>query len=56
MAKKKYSETFRKEAVKLAVRPDRTATDFANELGIHVGQIYFAGRSSMLTRLISCPL
>jgi len=40
MAKKKYSESFRKEAVKLADRPDRTATDVAKELGIHVGQIY----------------
>jgi len=43
MARKKtnaYSESFRKEAVKLADRPDRTATDVAKELGIHVGQIY----------------
>ena len=40
MAKKKYSESFRKEAVKLADRPDRTPTDVAKELGIHVGQIY----------------
>lgn len=43
MARKKtkaYSEAFRKEAVKLADRPDRTATDVAKELGIHPGQIY----------------
>ena len=43
MARKKtkaYSETFRKQAVKLADQPDRTATDVAKELGIHPGQIY----------------
>ena len=43
MAKKKtnaYSEAFRKEAVRLANLPDRTATEVAKELGIHVGQIY----------------
>ena len=43
MARKKtksYPETFRKEAVKLADLPDRTAADVARELGIHVGQIY----------------
>jgi len=43
MARKKtnaYSESFRKEAVRLADQPDRTATDVARELGIHVGQIY----------------
>ena len=43
MARKKtkaYSESFRKEAVKLADLPDRTAADVARELGIHVGQIY----------------
>jgi len=43
MARKKtkaYSEAFRKEAVKLADQPDRTATDVARELGIHPGQIY----------------
>ena len=43
MAKKKtksYPETFRKEAVRLADQPDRTATDVARELGIHPGQIY----------------
>jgi len=43
MARKKtnsYPESFRKEAVRLANLPDRTATDVAKELGIHVGQIY----------------
>jgi transposase-like protein len=43
MAKKKtkaYPESFRKEAVRLADLPDRTAADVARELGIHVGQIY----------------
>ena len=43
MARKKtnaYSEAYRKEAVRLANLPDRTATDVARELGIHVGQIY----------------
>lgn len=43
MARKKtkaYPESFRKEAVRLADQPDRTATDVAKELGIHVGQIY----------------
>ena len=43
MARKKtkaYPESFRKEAVRLANLPDRTAVDVANELGIHVGQIY----------------
>jgi len=43
MARKKtkaYSESFRKEAVRLADLPDRTAADVARELGIHVGQIY----------------
>jgi len=43
MARKKtksYPEAFRKEAVKLADLPDRTAADVARELGIHVGQIY----------------
>lgn len=43
MARKKtkaYPESFRKEAVKLADLPDRTAADVAKELGIHVGQIY----------------
>ena len=37
---KAYPESFRKEAVRLADQPDRTATDVAKELGIHVGQIY----------------
>ena len=43
MARKKtnaYSEAFRKEAVRLAGLPDRTATDVAKELGIHPGPIY----------------
>ena len=42
MAGKKriYSESYRKEAVRLADLPDRTAADVARELGIHVGQIY----------------
>ena len=43
MAKKKtkaYSESFRREAVRLADLPDRTAVDVAKELGIHVGRIY----------------
>lgn len=43
MARKKtkaYPESFRKEAVRLADQPDRTAADVARELGIHVGQIY----------------
>jgi len=37
---KAYPESFRKEAVKMADLPDRTAADVARELGIHVGQIY----------------
>lgn len=43
MASKKtkaYPESFRREAVRLADLPDRTAADVARELGIHVGQIY----------------
>lgn len=43
MAKRKaksYPESFRREAVRLADQPDRTAADVARELGIHVGQIY----------------
>ena len=43
MARKKtksYPESFRREAVRLADQPDRTAADVARELGIHVGQIY----------------
>lgn len=37
---KSYPESFRREAVRLADLPDRTATEVAKELGIHVGQIY----------------
>jgi transposase len=37
---KAYPESFRREAVRLADQPDRTAPDVARELGIHVGQIY----------------
>ena len=37
---KAYPESFRREAVRLADQPDRTAADVARELGIHVGQIY----------------
>lgn len=37
---KAYPESFRREAVRLADLPDRTAADVAKELGIHVGQIY----------------
>jgi len=43
MAKKKtqtYPESFRKEAVRLADQPGRSAVDVAKELGIHPGQIY----------------
>jgi len=43
MAKRKakaYSESYRKEAVRLADLPDRTAADVARKLGIHVNQIY----------------
>jgi transposase len=43
MARKKtnaYSESYRKEAVRLANLPDRSAADVARELGIHPGQIY----------------
>lgn len=43
MAKKthrQYTEAFRREAVKLADQPGRSATEVAQELGIHVGQIY----------------
>ena len=43
MARKKtksYPESFRREAVRLADQPDRTAADVARELGIHPGQIY----------------
>ena len=37
---KAYPESFRKEAVRLADLPDRTAMSVAEELGIHSGQIY----------------
>ena len=43
MAKRKtkaYPEAYRKEAVRLADLPDRTAADVARDLGIHVNQIY----------------
>ena len=43
MAKRKtkaYSESYRKEAVRLADLPDRSAADVARELGIHANQIY----------------
>ncbi len=43
MAKRKaksYPESFRKEAVRLADLPDRTATEVAKKLGLHAGQIY----------------
>ena len=43
MARKKtkaYPESFRREAVRLADLPDRTAVDVAKELAIHVRQIY----------------
>jgi transposase len=35
-----YPESFRKEAVKQADLPDRTAREVADELGINVVQIY----------------
>jgi len=38
--RKSYTEAFRREAVRLADEPGRTATQVAEELGIHVGQIY----------------
>jgi transposase len=43
MARKKtnsYSEEFRRQAVSLADQPGKTAREVADELGIHVGQIY----------------
>jgi transposase len=44
MAKQKkrrtYTEAFRREAVRLADQPGRTASEVAEQLGIHVGQIY----------------
>ena len=39
-SKKTHTEAFRREAVRLADQPSRTATEVAKELGIHVGQIY----------------
>jgi len=36
----KYSEEFRRNAVKLADQPGKTAVEVAESLGIHVGQIY----------------
>jgi len=38
--RKTYTEAFRREAVRLADQPGRDATEVAQELGIHVGQIY----------------
>ena len=35
-----YTEAFRREAVRRADQPGRTASEVAEELGIHVGQIY----------------
>jgi transposase len=35
-----YTESFRREAVRLSDQPGRTASDVARELGIHAGQIY----------------
>ena len=35
-----YPESFRREAVRRADQPDRTATEVAKELGINPGQIY----------------
>ena len=37
---KSYPENFRKEAVRLADLPDRTAREVAEELDINVAQIY----------------
>lgn len=37
---KSYPESFRREAVRLADQPDRTAANVARELGISAGQIY----------------
>lgn len=36
----RYSEEFRKQAVALADKPDKTAQEVADSLGIHVNQIY----------------
>ena len=38
--KQSHTEAFRREAVRLADQPGRTATEVAKELGIHPGQIY----------------
>jgi transposase len=35
-----YTEKFRREAVRRADDPNRSASDVAKELGIHPGQIY----------------
>ena len=35
-----YPEEFRKQAVSLADQPEKTAREVADELGIHVNQIY----------------
>jgi transposase-like protein len=44
MTKKKqiqtYTEAFRREAVRLADEPGRTASDVAREIGLHANQIY----------------
>jgi transposase len=43
MAKKRtrsYTEEFRRQAVYRADQPGKTAREVADELGIHVGQIY----------------
>lgn len=48
---KAYPESFRREAVRLADLPDRTAADVARELGIHVGQIY-----NWRPRIVRCGL
>lgn len=37
---KDYSEEFRRQAVSLADQPGKTAREVADDLGIHVGQIY----------------
>tara|TARA_B100001063_G_scaffold174861_1_gene163827 strand:+ start:209 stop:475 length:267 start_codon:yes stop_codon:yes gene_type:complete len=39
MAKRKYTEEFRREAVKRASQPGNRDTSVAEELGIHPGQI-----------------
>ena len=36
----KYSEEFRRNAVKMADKSGKTAVEVAESLGIHVGQIY----------------